>query len=184
MRSQSGRCALIGLIVLPLLLVAQTTTTTPTYLQAVSTGIVSLSLAQTAQLNIVNLNPVAGTTGNTATACPVQLQFFDGNNNLLKQVAIANVSPGSSASLTLSRTDAANLTTPRFGIRGVVRTNPVTVTPGTGTPGATSVPVAFLGCPVKTTLEIFNNDTGNTQLVVSDVQSISLGVIPLLFSRP
>lgn len=174
--SSVRRCALIGVLAIAPSLTAQTTTTT-TFLQAVSTGIVSLSLNQTAQLNVVNLNPVAGTPAATATICTVELQFYDGTGAVLKQMAINNVAPGASASLTLARTEASNLSVPRFALRGVVRTNPITSTVGTTTP------IAFVGCPVKTTLEIYNDDTGNTQLVTSDVQSIGGVAVPVIAAR-
>ncbi|MDR3698894.1 MAG: hypothetical protein P4L56_04610 [Candidatus Sulfopaludibacter sp.] len=173
--SSAGRCALTGTLAFGFVLMAQTVGT-PTYVQAVSTGIVSFTTNQTAQLNVVNLNPVAGTTGATATACPVELQFYDSNNALLKQLAINNVSPGAAASLTLARTEVTGSTMPRFAIRGVVRTNPVS----TSTNGAT--PIFNAGCPVKATLEIYNNDTGYTQFVTSAVQSIS--GYPYLEMRP
>ncbi len=179
--ASAGRCALIGTFIYGVVLIAQTTTT-PTYLQAVSTGIISFTTNQTAQLNVVNLNPVAGTTGATATVCPVELQFFDSNNALLKQVAITNVSPGASASLTLARTEVTGSSTARFAIRGVVRTDLASST----TTGAT--PIFNAGCPVKATLEVYNNDTGYTQFVTSDVQSISgypyLEVRPVVSSGP
>jgi hypothetical protein len=89
---------------------------------------------------------------------------------VLKQTVINNVAPGTAASLTLARTAAPNPSVPRFAIRGVVHTNPTPPTAGTGS------------CTVKTTLEIYNDDTGNTQLVTSDVQSINVGVIPLVFA--
>ena len=103
----------------------------------------------------------------------MELQLFDGNGGVLKQLALPNVAPGASASLTLARSEVTTSSTPRFSIRGVVRTNPVASTAGTTTPVPTG------GCPVKATLEIYNNDTGNTQLVTSDVQSISGFAYPL-----
>jgi len=99
------------------------------------------------------------------------LQFFDGSNSLLKQVVITNVPPGTAASLSLKREEAPNLSVPRFAIRGVVRTSPVSATTGTNTP------VVFAGCPVKTTMEIYNDDNGNTQLVTSDVTPINTPVL-------
>ncbi len=154
---------LLGILLFGSSLTAQTTTT-PTFLQAVSSGIVSFTVNQTAQLNVVNLNPVAGTPGAAATICTVELQFFDSNFSLLKQVVINNINPGSATSLTLARNEVTGATASRVGIRGVVRTAPQTPT--------TATPVAFTGCPVKATLEIYNNDTGATQAVTGDFQMI------------
>jgi hypothetical protein len=150
-------------------------TPTPTFLQAVTTGIVSFSTSQTAQLNVLNINPVVGTTGATATVCTVQLEFHDSQGALLKQLLVDNIAPGASASLTLTRAEAASLSTPRFALRGVVRTAPVTA-------GSTSsIPATIvIGCPIFTTLEVFDATTGNTQLVTSDTRPMTAVALPLV----
>jgi len=171
-----GRCALIGMLSFGATLMAQSLTT-PTFLQAVTTGIVSFSLNQTAQLNVLNANPVAGTTGATATICTVQLEFRDAQGGLLKQLSINDMSPGASASLTLKRAEAGTLSPLRFSLRGVVRTDPMSSTPP---PGGALPMISFAGCPVVTTLEISNDDTGNTQLVISETHGMSPGTLPQL----
>ncbi|HEV3332279.1 MAG TPA: hypothetical protein VG096_14920 [Bryobacteraceae bacterium] len=118
-----GRCALIGIFSVGAPLFAQATT--PVFSQAVTTGIVTFSLNQSAQLNVLNLSPVPVKAG-TAPVCPVQLEFRDAQNNLLKQLLVSNVPPGDAASLLLDRTEAPNTSVSRFAIRGVVRTGLVT----------------------------------------------------------
>jgi hypothetical protein len=153
-----------------LLLTAQITNA-PQFLQAATTGIITFSLNQTAQLNVLNANPVAGTTGATATICTAQLEFRDSQNNPLKELLVNNIQPGAAVSLPLTRAEAGSLGTPRFAVRAVVRTSPVSST-------ASAIPSLFSGCPVVITLEVFNDDTGNTQLVTSDTRNMSPGTLP------
>ena len=152
-------------------LMAQTTTPAPTFALAETTGVVSFSLNQSAQLNVLNANPVAGTPAAAATLCEVELEFRDATNALLKQLLVPNISPGQSASLTLNRSEITSTTPARAAIRAVVRTGPI---PATGT----TTPVRISGCPVAPTLEIYNDDNGNTQLVISDFHSMSPGFFP------
>jgi hypothetical protein len=162
------------LIALPAHTTFAQTTATPVFLQSATTGIVSFSMNQTAQLNVLNTNPVAGTSAAAAPICTVQLEFRDSQNSLLKEVLINNIAPGASASLTLTRTEAAGLSTPRFSLRGVVRTAPVAA----GTP--TTVPsILITGCPILATLEVFNADTGDTQFV-TQAQPMSVTGFPIL----
>jgi len=166
-----GRWALIGIVSIGTPLFAQSKTTT--FSQAVTTGIVSFSLNQSAQLNVLNLSPTPA--GTLTTICTVQLEFRDAQNNLLKQLLVSNISPGDAASLTLDRTEAPNTSVSRFAIRGVVRTGPLT-------PVASSVIISPIvnTCTVMPTLEIVNNTTGDTQLVTSDTRPVSAPVaIPL-----
>jgi hypothetical protein len=165
----------LGMLSFGATLLAQTPVN-PIFLQAVTTGMVGFSLNQTAELNVLNANPVAGTTGATATICTVQLEFRDAQGALLKQLFVNNISPGATASLTLKRAEAGSLSVPRLAIRGMVRSDPTSTPP----PGA-AIPVIFVaGCPVMTTLEIFNDDTGNTQLVTSDTRLMSPGIFAFL----
>lgn len=165
-----GRCACIGIISIGTPLFAQTATT-PTFSQAVTTGLVSLSLNQAAQLNVLNLNPVPAKPS-AATACTVEMEFRDGQNNLLKQLVVPNVPPGDVATLTLERSEATSTTVARFAIRGIVRTGLIPAS-------ASTTPIAN-NCIVMPTLEIFNGGTGDTQLVTSDTRPISAPIaIPL-----
>jgi hypothetical protein len=173
-----GRCALIGMVSIGTPLFAQTTPT-PAFSTGVTTGIVSFSLNQSAQLNVLNLNPIPVTikAGSVVPVCTVEMEFRDAQDNLLKQLVVPNVPPGDAASLTLDRTEVSNTSVSRIGIRGVVHTGPLTPTPTTN---AISTPIVSNTCTVMPTLEIVNDATGDTELVTSDTRPISTPIaVPL-----
>ena len=61
---------------------------------AVTTGMVGLTTNQTARLSVVNLNSTSTSTSTTTTSptnCTVELQFFDGKNNSLKQSVVPKI---------------------------------------------------------------------------------------------
>jgi len=165
-------------------LAAAQTTTTPTYETNVTTGIVGFApAAQTAQLNVLNIGGIFAATSNVVAACPVELEFYDAQNNILKSLQITNVSQGTAASLTLKLADlpAAEAAVPRTGIRGVVRSN---LSSGVTTiPSGTGAAAIFPFCSFVTTLELFDSTTGVTQTFTSDTHSLVTAVaIPLASS--
>ena len=120
-----------------------------------TTGMIGLVNGQTAQLSVLNLNPVVTTTPAPAN-CNVQLQFFDSVGAAVgPSKVVTNFAPQSAVFL-----DADRLTlnppgvsaTLRGEIRGVVTVNPPlpTAIPGPG------------NCNVMVTLEIIDNTTGST----------------------
>jgi len=168
-----GRYVLIGILSFGAQLFAQTTTP-PTFSQAVTTGVISFSINQSAQLNVLNLSAAPATASAVAIPCTAELEFRDAQNNLLKSLVVPNIPPGDAASLTMDRTEAPNISVPRFAIRGVVRTGLLKPVSAGGT---TTAPNA---CAVMPTLEVFDDTTGNTQLVTSDTRSIATPIaIPL-----
>ncbi len=149
--------ALLALTASATSVVAQTAVTK--YVSSVSTGIVGLSVTQSAQLNIVNLSPVP-VGASPVVACTAELDFYDGQGRLLTSSTV-KVAPDSAASLTLKYTSIPAVSVAaRTPIRGVVRTGPLV-------PGATSTAVPA-GCELATTLELFDNATGATQAVISE----------------
>jgi hypothetical protein len=136
--------------------------------QSFTTGMVGFTLNQTARLNVLNLNavPAADATAPAAT-CTVQLQFFDGKNNLLGQSVIPNFAPGMATAFDLKRQAVTAQTTSRAEIRGVVTVNPTPMTV------ASLNPVGY--CSVMTTLEIMDDNTGSTVALTSDVRATGLG---------
>jgi hypothetical protein len=133
--------------------------------------------SQTAQLNVLNTGaPVPTSTSPTTTAgaCPVELQFFDGQNNLLKSLSVTSVASGTAASLTLKVSDlTAAPSGVRLDIRGAVKSNPLVTTTTTSTipPGSTVIPL-FPGCSFVTTMELYDNTTGVTQTLTSDTHAV------------
>ncbi len=137
--------------------------------QVSTTGMIGFTTNQTARLNVLNLNsvPVAGTTA--PPNCNVQLQFFDGQNNSIKQSAVTASAPSTATSLDLQRTEVTAQTTPRAEIRGVVTVNPPATSAGSTVSPGFAVTVG--SCSVKVTLEIFDSSTGSTVALTSDVQT-------------
>jgi len=181
-----GTSVLLALLISAGLTTAQTTTT-PTFESAVTTGIMGFTpSSQTAQLNVLNtggLFAVAATTATTTTAtaaaCPVELQFLDAQGTVRKSMQVANLAPGTAASLTFTLSDLpAGTVVFRLGIRGVVKTNPIVSGPipaGSGT----MIP-AFSFCSIMPTLELFDTSTGVTQMFTSDTRPFGTPVaVPL-----
>jgi hypothetical protein len=160
-------------------------TTTPTFESAVTTGMVGfMPSTQTAQLNVLNAGGVfAASTGTTAAnpvaACPVELQIYDGQNNVLKSLQVSNVAAGMEASLTFKLSDLpAGTVVFRLDIRGVVRSNPIVSGPISS--GSAPMIPAFATCSFVTTLELFDTSTGVTQTLTSDTRPFGAPVaVPL-----
>ncbi len=136
---------------------------------AVTTGMVGLASNQTARLSVLNLNSTSAKTNN----CTVELQFFDGQHNSLKQATVPNFAPQTATSLDLTRAEITTQTGNRAEIHGVVTVNPPSASVAT--------PAAPGYCTVFTTLEIFDQTTGSTIVLTSDTRAINNGavVIPL-----
>ncbi len=143
----------------------------------VTTGMIGLATNQTARLSVLNLNSATSTTPTTMNNCTVELQFFDGQNNSLKQTIVPNFAPQTATILDLTRAAITTQTGNRAEIRGVVTVNPAS------TPVAT--PNAPGYCAVFTTLQIFDETTGSTIVLTSDTRVSNAGpvVIPLIVAR-
>jgi hypothetical protein len=192
-----GTSALLALLISAGLATAQTTTTTTSttiFETALTTGIVGWAPAtQTAQVNALNVTTsvaVAGTlgTGTTSTTtptCPMELEFVDAQNNVLKSAQVSNVAPGTAASLTLKLADlstAANAL--RISIRAVVKYNPFVSGPIVGGIGP-AIPVSLTSaCSVMPTLELFDTATGVTQTLAGETRTSGAVVVPLLSPTP
>ncbi len=182
-----GASAVSALLISASLATAQTTTT-PTFESTLTTGIVGWAPAtQTAQLNVLNVGAnfavVAGTTSTTPTsACPLELEFHDAQNNVLKTLEVSSLAPGTAVSLTLKLADlTAAPTGLRVDIRGVVKSNPLSTGPiPAGSATGTAVNL-FSACSTMPTLELFDNATGVTQIFTSNTRPVAtLQVVPLM----
>jgi hypothetical protein len=180
------KCMFAGLIVAATAMAQVSTPIIPVSLsQVYTTGIISFTPSQTAQLNVLNVAPVPSTTttgngngnGNTATApaCSVLLSFYDSQNRLVKQGTATTIAPQTAISLdlTTSQVPPASVTTPRIAIRGEVKVEPP--------PTATGSNVVFASsCQLITTLELFDSTSGLTQSFSSDTRLVSTALpIPL-----
>lgn len=148
-------------------------------------GMVGLSTGQTARLNL--LNPGSPSTATptplppTPASCAAQLTFLDDQGNTLKTESV-NVAFGKSVSFDLNRdVDVPSGSQQRIEIRGMVKLpgpTPIGImTPGTGAPGLPIASVPFF-CSLVPTFEIFNNDTGRTQLLLESTRFVP-AAIPL-----
>lgn len=133
-----------------------------------TTGIVGVTSAESARLNVLNLQPVI--PGVTAVACPVTLEFYDDTGALLKQLAVTNISPATAAALAFKPTVPSAAT--RAQIRAVVftPTNPV-VNQGSGSLPM-PVPAMGISCNVMASLEITDDSTGATMVFTTDLRTM------------
>jgi hypothetical protein len=142
-------------------------------------GMVGVALNQTARLNVVNA--AAPPTGPVAlVVCSMTLQLFDDQANKVAELAVDNLAPGKALHLDLARPAAApNVTAPlRIQVRGVVIVGG-RVTPQPVDTPALPVPVPSV-CAVVPTLEVFDNDTGKTQVVLTNASVTPGLIVPLM----
>jgi hypothetical protein len=138
-----------------------------------------LAATQTAQINVVNLSS-ASTTTTPVSPCEVQVEFWDATGKMVKSTTISNLAPGTAGQFQIKLADVTTSTsTLRTEVRGVVRTNPLPITSGTGT----STPIAYpFSCSLATMLEVFDNSTGVTQSLTSDLHPLAGVAVPLIRS--
>jgi len=149
------------------------TSTIPTFISAVSTGMVGIAAAQTAQLNVVNLSPTPATSTTPVSACEVQLEFWDSAGKMVKSKLIASLAPGATDSLQIKLADVTAPTSPlRTEIRGLMRSNPL-APPASGGSTSPVYPIPYpLRCNPTVTLQLFDTATGVTQLLTSDTRAL------------
>ena len=146
---------------------AQGTSLPVLFPQVQTLGMVGLAEGQTARLNVLNpgvLPPLA-----TAAICSAQVSFLDSKGAVLKTATIS-VLPGQSVSFDLNHDTEVTAIDQRVQIRATLQV-PIP------SPIVASPPEVF-GCPLIPTLEIFNTDTGRTQIVITETHGI-LGPFPL-----
>jgi hypothetical protein len=169
---------LAGLLLFGSQFLAQAQTAITTTGSAVTTGIVGVASGQTAQLNVLNLQPVI--TGVTAAQCPATLEFYDATGALLKQSTVANIASGTAASLVFKPVVPSAAANARAQIRAAVVTPPTAVL--NPLPGPISPPVipVSIGCNVMVSLEIIDDSTGATHTFTTDLRAVmTFGVLPL-----
>lgn len=139
------------------------------YTQVQSSGMVGITGSQTARLNVLNLSTTSP-AGVTAS-CSAQITFLDDQGTVLKT---ATVTPGPGKSMLVDYPSTASV---RQQIRvtiGVAYPNVTAPAAGSGI----AMPIYF--CSLLPTLEVFNNSTLQTTLVVSDFHSVYAYPMPLI----
>ena len=148
---------------------AQSTSLPVWYSQVQTLGMVGLTEGQTARLNL--LNPGVQSPAATGAVCSAQVSFLNGQGDVLKMTTVS-VIPGKSIPFDLNRdTDFADAEQ-RVEIRAIIRIPPVPpiVSPQPVLPQP--VPPQPATCTLIPSLEVFNNDTGRTQVVITDVRTV------------
>jgi len=120
---------------------------TPTF----SFGMIGLGMASTARLNVVNLVRTPPPIAIAQLLCKVELDLFDGQGKLIKQKTIANLGYGQADFLDLGRSELAATDT-HVDISAVVKV------------GSNQ---SFF-CTVSATLEVFDNVSGNTTVILAN----------------
>jgi hypothetical protein len=122
-------------------------------------GMVGLARGQVARLNVLN------TGAGAAAACICELSFLDANAAILGSNS-AQLAGGKAAYLDLEHSDVKGAPE-RVQIRGVVRTSPASA--GPNQPGT---PVLAAPCGIVPTLEILNQQSGRTTVVLTNAIEI------------
>ena len=161
--------------------VAQPLQPTPANLpQTQGSGMIGVAINQTARLNVLNTATPPTDPTVTVPACKVTLQIFDDQNTKLAEMAADNVAPSSATHLDFVRPSTA--TPLRIQVRGIATVS-LTLT---GIPMPTVIPIPLAPCSLASTLEVFDNDTGKTQVVLPVASSAFAALIldPLISSTP
>jgi hypothetical protein len=176
----SHKSALAGILLFGAQFFAQAQTSSTNTGLTVTSAIVGVTSTQTAQLNVLNLQPVI--SGVTAVACPATLEFYNESGALLKQLAVTNIPPTTAVSLTFNPPVPAAAVNSRAPIRAVVVT-PSISTVGTGNPPTPILPFS-ISCSVMSSLEITDNSTGATQTFTTDFRAMQTAIVlPLAAAR-
>jgi hypothetical protein len=126
-----------------------------------SFGMIGLGANQTARLNVVNTvrTPPPVAISIAQIPCKVELNLYDGQGKLIKQKIVANLGLGQADFLDVVRSEL-NTTVAHSDVTGAVKV------------GSTQ---SFF-CNISATLEVFDNVTGATNAILTNVNS-STGLI-------
>jgi hypothetical protein len=127
-----------------------------------TSGMVGLAFGETARLNV--LNPGASVPA-TAAACSAAVSFIDAGGNVLKSTTLT-IAPGTSMSFDLRSDADLDLTVAeRREIRATLTIPPV--------PSSTSSTPAAGGCIYVKTLEVFENASLRTLVVLGHFRDVT-----------
>lgn len=150
----------------------------PAFAQQPGVGfaVIGVAASQSARINVYNEAPSALPSNPpqdvpAQQGCSVVLQFFAADGGLLKEQTIDNLAPGKIAFLDYTPADrpSKELRTP---IRAVARFGQVGG-------GANPAPGTLAPCQVVPNLEIYEADTGKTQLLLTETRPLSTRQISL-----
>ena len=149
---------------------------------AVTSGIVGVTITQTARLNVLNLQPPA-ITGAAPVQCLATLEFYNDAGILLKLPTppmTFNIQPGAAVSLAIKPPMPSLAVNARAQIRAVVTTpSNILMTPSTGPASPVVMPVS-LGCNLMPSLEIIDDITGLTHTFTTDFRPVpASNILPM-----
>ena len=130
---------------------------------------VGVAATQTARINVLNEAPTNSggppQDSDVIAACQVVMQFFGSDGQLLKEKVVDNLAPGKIAFLDLTPADrpGKDLRTP---IRGVARFG--------YSGGANPMPGMLDACRAVLSLEIFDVDSGKTQILLTETRPLAI----------
>ena len=166
------RTLLFGLIVSGVAGIAAAQSTSPPawYAQVQTFGMVGLTEGQTARLNL--LNPGVPSPAATGAICSAQVSFLNDQGTVVKMSTVS-VIPGKSVSFDLDRDTDLAVSDRRVEIRATIRIPALTpvASPPQPVPPQPLPPQPAI-CTLVPSLEVFNNDTGKTRVVLTDVRSV------------
>jgi hypothetical protein len=130
----------------------------------VAFGMTGIANGQSARANALNLGNAPAGTADTSS-CTVTFQFLDADGQLLKQ-AVVTLKPGKAGALDLSRDELPSGSNSRIEIRALLLF---------GYSGGANPPPGVLqkfDCNIVPSLEVFDNDTGRTSLIVTQTKRL------------
>ena len=137
-------------------------------------GMTGVAANQTARLNALNSAPQpSGSAGAlpAPSTCKVTLQIFDDQGTKLQELVIDNLSPGKAINLDYARPSSTTPAVPlRIQVRGVVTISSAFASTIVAVNGPAIIAPAF--CSVVPTLEVFDSDTGKTQVILANASSV------------
>ena len=125
-------------------------------------AMIGIAAGQSARVNALNLgSPAPAST----SSCSVTLQFFDAEGQLLKQ-KVVTLKTGKAASLDLRMDELPDGGDPRAEIRAVLLFG--------YSGGANPSPIVMqrFDCNIVPSLEVFDNTTGRTSLILTDAKQL------------
>ena len=138
--------------------------------QGLGFAVVGIAPGQSARINALNQSPSPAVQG--PAACRIALQFYDAQGLLLKEYLVAGLAVGKSAAVDLNRDDLPG--SDRFSLRAVL---------AFGYSGGANPPPQLLQqtatCNIVPSLEIYDNDTQKTSIVVTDAKPLPGPPIPV-----
>ncbi len=131
----------------------------------VTTGMVGIADAQTAQLNLLNPGVLAPAVG---VVCPAAVQFVGADGTVLKSATLS-VPPGQSKAVQIRSDIDLNLVVAgdRREVRAVIVSPPVAPVNG-----ATAAPPTPAACKMVATLEVFDTVSGRTLVTLGRVVTV------------